>query len=499
MSSAEGALSFGTASLLRRTIGGTDENLPEGHQLDSLVRATYENPTVTCPAMVAVLLQRLQKFHGQADPNVKLKCLRVIRHCLQRGRQEFIQTVRRQATALKELLTYNCPPDPLRGNAPAKAVRQEAHLCMDALYAGGHNSTSNTAQESSFYKYRPPETKNDTLRHQPTVSTTSMARPSLGRRMEGFGNTEFRDQNNITSRGVVEAVAEAIPDSLVTGVTQAVNRVAQYLPAPVATHIETLGSRLPKLRHENSSNQRPSFGYAPSTMDQSGPTCCYRPPQEDVYRPTITSSTKGYESTRDPTSPELLAVVSLIENTCAPTTSCRPQLPKQTITSFTRRVNATEIGRSAAVLFLLSKLGYKPDSSMIPPSRLATTWQAKVRVLNCLQALCGTDENCTIARQAIDLIREIANSGTRASSAATDLLTCLGDDQTIPVKQVSPPPPVVDLLDDFDEEGPPSQDDLLINNQPSLDEERVGHHLSDESPKLTLLDDPEPSPFGFIV
>lgn len=480
MSSAEGALSFGTASLLRRTIGGTDENLPEGHQLDSLVRGTYENPAITCPAMVSVLIERLQKYHGESDPNVKLKCLRVIRHCLQRGRQEFSQALRRNATIVKELLTYNCPPDPLRGNAPAKAVRQEAHLCMDALYGG---SAANT---SSFYKYRRPV----------EASESNYSIPSL-RRMEGFGNTEFRDQ-----KSVVETVAEAIPDSLVTGVTQAVNRVAQYLPAPMATHIETLGNRLPRLRP----------GYVAS--NSSSNSSSYRPPQ-DLPVVVMKSSTKS-KATSDPRSPELLAVISLIENTCSPTTSCRPQLSKQTLNGFVRRVNATEVGRSTVVPYLLSKLGCKtyPGTN----KRLAVTWQAKVRVINCLFALCESNEDVnSMIKEEIRVIEEIANSGTRAAPSAQELLNLLMGTQ----------PRVMDLLDDLEQPHndlveinntlvKPSRDDLVISTS-LLDclEEPEDHSTGPDpnhrnpkdqviNPPISLLDedipeDPKPSPFGFII
>ena len=78
-------------------------------------------------ALEDFLLKRLKKD----SVHVKLKVLRVIKHCCLQGHATFRRDMQRHVTEIKECLAYRGAADPLHGDALNKAVRDMAQEVRD--------------------------------------------------------------------------------------------------------------------------------------------------------------------------------------------------------------------------------------------------------------------------------------------------------------------------------------------------------------------------------
>ncbi|KAL3524608.1 hypothetical protein ACH5RR_012980 [Cinchona calisaya] len=101
------------------------------------------------------ILKRLQ----HKSPVVKQKTLRVIKYAVGKSGAEFRREMQRNSVAVHQLIHNKGQPDPLKGDALNKAVRETAQEALSALFAS----------EDS----KPLPTEN------------------LGSRIQGFGNTNF--------------------------------------------------------------------------------------------------------------------------------------------------------------------------------------------------------------------------------------------------------------------------------------------------------------------
>ena len=70
----------------------------------------------------------------QFTPHVKLKVLRVIKHCCLQGHATFRRDMQRETTAIKACLSYRGTPDPMHGDTLNKAVRDMAQEVMNAVF-----------------------------------------------------------------------------------------------------------------------------------------------------------------------------------------------------------------------------------------------------------------------------------------------------------------------------------------------------------------------------
>lgn len=93
------------------------------------------------------------------SPIVKQKALRLIKYGVGKSGVEFRREMQRHSVAVRQLLHYKGQPDPLKGDALNKSVRETAQEAISAIFAG---------EES---KPAPSE--------------------DLNRRIEGFGNTNY--------------------------------------------------------------------------------------------------------------------------------------------------------------------------------------------------------------------------------------------------------------------------------------------------------------------
>ncbi|KVI08079.1 VHS domain-containing protein At3g16270-like isoform X1 [Cynara cardunculus var. scolymus] len=102
------------------------------------------------------IFRRLQ----HKSPIVKQKALRVIKYAVGKSGVEFRREMQRNSVAVRQLIHYKGQPDPLKGDALNKSVRETAQEALSAIFAG---------EESS----KPPP------------------KEGLTQRIQGFGNTNF--------------------------------------------------------------------------------------------------------------------------------------------------------------------------------------------------------------------------------------------------------------------------------------------------------------------
>ncbi|KAI3868855.1 hypothetical protein MKX03_036384 [Papaver bracteatum] len=101
------------------------------------------------------------------SPIVKQKALRLIKYGVGKSGVEFRREMQRHSIAVRQLLHYKGQPDPLKGDALNKSVRETAQEAISAIFAG---------EES---KPAPSE--------------------DLNRRIEGFGNTNYEISSSSSS------------------------------------------------------------------------------------------------------------------------------------------------------------------------------------------------------------------------------------------------------------------------------------------------------------
>ncbi|KAL1569464.1 ribonuclease Z [Salvia divinorum] len=112
------------------------------------------------PSIVKEVSQFILKRLDHKSPIVKQKALRVIKYAVGKSGAEFRREVQRNSVAVRQLIHYRGQPDPLKGDALNKSVRETAQETLSALF---------TSDES---KAAPTENK-------------------LGSRIQGFGNTNY--------------------------------------------------------------------------------------------------------------------------------------------------------------------------------------------------------------------------------------------------------------------------------------------------------------------
>ncbi|XVE52049.1 hypothetical protein DITRI_Ditri02bG0089400 [Diplodiscus trichospermus] len=94
------------------------------------------------------------------SPIVKQKALRLIKYAVGKSGVEFRREMQRNSVAVRQLFHYKGQPDPLKGDALNKAVRDTAHEAISAIFAEDNNNSKSPADD-------------------------------LNKRIQGFGNTNF--------------------------------------------------------------------------------------------------------------------------------------------------------------------------------------------------------------------------------------------------------------------------------------------------------------------
>ncbi|XP_058743627.1 protein MODIFIED TRANSPORT TO THE VACUOLE 1 [Vicia villosa] len=112
------------------------------------------------------VLKRLE----HKSPIVKQKALRLIKYAVGKSGAEFRREMQRHSVAIRQLLHYKGQPDPLKGDALNKAVRDTANEAVSAMFSEDNNNNNNNSN------------------HQHKAAAPSH---DLNRRIQGFGNTNY--------------------------------------------------------------------------------------------------------------------------------------------------------------------------------------------------------------------------------------------------------------------------------------------------------------------
>lgn len=75
------------------------------------------------------------------NPIVKQKALRLIKYCVAKSGVEFRREMQRHSVAVRQLFHYKGQLDPLKGDAPNKAVRDSAHEAISAIFSEENKPT----------------------------------------------------------------------------------------------------------------------------------------------------------------------------------------------------------------------------------------------------------------------------------------------------------------------------------------------------------------------
>ncbi|PIN05094.1 hypothetical protein CDL12_22368 [Handroanthus impetiginosus] len=133
------------------------------------------------------ILKRLE----HKSPIVKQKALRVIKYAVGKSGAEFRREMQRNSVAVRQLIHYRGQPDPLKGDALNKAVRETAQEALSALFSSDE-------------------------------SKAAPAESGLGSRIQGFGNTNYEmpseDKDSFVSK-VVE-IGSAFKQGLMEGMAE---------------------------------------------------------------------------------------------------------------------------------------------------------------------------------------------------------------------------------------------------------------------------------------
>ncbi|CAN4114227.1 unnamed protein product [Withania somnifera] len=132
-----------------------EEKVTPVYKLEEICELLRSSHSSIVKEVSEFILKRLQ----HKSPIIKQKALRVIKYVVGKSGAEFRREMQRNSVAIRQLIHYKGEPDPLKGDALNKAVRETAQEALSALFS---------SEES---KPAPTET--------------------LGGRIQGFGNTIY--------------------------------------------------------------------------------------------------------------------------------------------------------------------------------------------------------------------------------------------------------------------------------------------------------------------
>lgn len=116
-------------SILNKATSADDIPTP-GYLYQEIAKATFVDVT-SSQQLADYLLKKLEKD----NPHVKLKVLKIIKHVSEQGKPEFRRAIQKKADLVKACLQYRGTPDALKGDAPNKAVREEANQAVKAVFS----------------------------------------------------------------------------------------------------------------------------------------------------------------------------------------------------------------------------------------------------------------------------------------------------------------------------------------------------------------------------
>ncbi|CAO2175218.1 unnamed protein product [Urochloa humidicola] len=133
-----------------------DDKVAPVYKLEEICELLRASDASIVKEVAEFVLKRLDN----KSPLVKQKALRLIKYAVGKSGTDFKREMQRHSAAMRQLVHYKGQPDPLRGDALNKAVRETANEAIAAIFS--------------------------TEDPKPAVATES-----LGKRIQGFGNTNY--------------------------------------------------------------------------------------------------------------------------------------------------------------------------------------------------------------------------------------------------------------------------------------------------------------------
>eukprot|EP01038_Epipyxis_sp_PR26KG_P006051 gene6051-8332_t len=187
-----------------------DECPTPGYMLNDIVKSSISSLNNT-QKLLEFLLLRIAKN----NPNVKYKCLLIIKHLCRNGRLEFKQEIGKNISSIKECLNYTGVPDPLRGDEPYRKVREAAKETLEAIYDGmAPVHISVLASSNKIQGIGNAEEYQAATTSSPKVAAVSMMKTGSFFTFKSLSNTtETTNSNYIDLNEKPIAVAPSIPST----------------------------------------------------------------------------------------------------------------------------------------------------------------------------------------------------------------------------------------------------------------------------------------------
>jgi hypothetical protein len=205
---------------------------------------THEGPLV-CKQLEEYLFSKLAKDHA----GVKLKVLRILRFiCENDCSLDFRRLTQKRVDVIRQCQSFRGAVDPLRGDSPNKAVRDEAVAAMQAVFApenkspAGSHSTASQSIQSRIGGIGSADFGPVTNHPSSSSVSSTYSSSTAPRRMESIGNPYFSNQANhgssmpsLSSIMQSDAPAREIISAMTTGVQSVAQSLAKaanpYLPS----------------------------------------------------------------------------------------------------------------------------------------------------------------------------------------------------------------------------------------------------------------------------
>ncbi|GMI72403.1 MODIFIED TRANSPORT TO THE VACUOLE1 [Hibiscus trionum] len=165
--------SYWRSRMIDAATSGEDKVTP-GYKLDEISELLRSSHVSVVKEVSEFILKRLD----HKSPIVKQKTLRLIKYVVGKCGAEFRREMQRNSVAIRQLFHYKGEPDPLKGDALNKAVRDTAHEAISAVFA----------EDNNISKPFPAD--------------------DLNKRIQGFGNTNFEMSSDDKKSFISEVVGK---------------------------------------------------------------------------------------------------------------------------------------------------------------------------------------------------------------------------------------------------------------------------------------------------
>jgi hypothetical protein len=242
----------------KKVLKKATEDTPEpcsGWMFKAVANMTKSSPKA-CEDVVNWLCSKLE---NSKSPNVKKKCLNIIRSVASYGDTEFARLIVRHSEEIKKYANYRGPSDPLHGDALNLAVRTAASEAIDAIFEriehesrptptgfnqwqGSSNALGNNIWNDSHSSFANRSVESPTFNryagigsnYNDSFESSSSFRGHIGSmptsKYQGFGSQPYKSPNEEKdlSRKISEKVTSWIPSKLKLFETEEPNIIGHW-------------------------------------------------------------------------------------------------------------------------------------------------------------------------------------------------------------------------------------------------------------------------------